>query len=218
MITALRVATQLIATVIAAELTFGFVHWVEDAYIREDTPLVGKLIGKPNTIHHHFPRYMTGHTWWKSAWVLVILSIILVSSAWFMRMLTWHVWLFTLLAANANEFHKWQHRTRKENGPVISFFQDVHILQSGKHHALHHTDPKNSHYCNITNFLNPILDGVRLWCILEWILKSTLGLKRRPDTSLRGCGPEPDWIAEFSPKKESQTRERFYAKLSEDSN
>ena len=101
---------------------------------------------------------------------------------------------------NANEFHKWEHRTRKENGHVISFLQDIHLLQTSKHHALHHTDPKNSHYCTITNVLNPVLDRIHFWDGLERILAKTIGLHRQPDTSVRGYGPGPAWLVAFSPQ------------------
>jgi plasmanylethanolamine desaturase len=189
---------QFIVTVFAAEFAAGCVHWIEDAYIRDTTPLVGRLIGRPNTVHHHYPRYMTRHSWWQSSWDLFLLAAMLILSAWCLPLLTWEVWLFALLAANANEFHKWEHRTRKENGKVITFLQDVRILQTGKHHAKNHTDPKNSHYCTITNFLNPLLDGVNFWNRLEWLLAKTIGLKRQPDTSVRGHGPGPAWLKEFA--------------------
>ncbi len=112
--------------------------------------------------------------------------------------MTWHVWLFATLTANANEFHKWEHRTRKENGRVISFLQDIRILQTSRHHAKHHTDPKNSHYCTTTNFLNPMLDGLRFWDGLELLLDKTTGLKRQPDTSVRGHGPGPAWLKNYA--------------------
>ncbi|MDB6015871.1 MAG: Kua-ubiquitin conjugating enzyme hybrid localization domain protein [Pedosphaera sp.] len=105
--------------------------------------------------------------------------------------------MFAIVAANANQIHKWAHRTRAENGPLISFFQNLGILQSTHHHALHHTDPKNSHYCTVTNLLNPILDGIRFWDGLEFALARTTGLQRRPDTSVRGHGPGPAWLTEY---------------------
>ena len=151
------------ATVFAAEFVAGLVHWFEDAYIRDNTPLVGKYIGRPNIVHHHYPRFMTRNTWWQSSWDLVLFSAFIVGGAWSVGLLTWHVWLFAILSANANEFHKWEHCTRKENGRLISFLQDLNILQSAKHHALHHTDPKNSHFCTITNVLNPVLDKIQFW-------------------------------------------------------
>ncbi len=188
---------QFFATIYVAEFAAGFVHWFEDAYIRNDILLIGRFIGRPNTVHHHYPRYMTRNSWWQSSWDLVLLAAALVVGAWWAGLLTWHVWLFAVLVANANEFHKWEHRTRKENGRLISFLQDIRILQTGEHHARHHTDPKNSHYCTITNFLNPVLDGVRFWDGLEWLLANTIRLKRQPDTSVRGCGPGPAWLTEF---------------------
>jgi ubiquitin-conjugating enzyme E2 variant len=185
-------------TVFAAELTAGLVHWFEDAYIRDTTPFVGRIIGRPNMVHHHYPRFMTRHTWWQSSWDLALVSALIVVVAWSVGLLTWHVWLFAILSANANEFHKWEHRTRKENGRIITFLQDIKFLQSAKHHAKHHTDPKNSHYCTITNVLNPVLDTVRFWSGLEWLLAKTIGLKRQPDTSIRGHGPGPAWLKEFA--------------------
>jgi ubiquitin-conjugating enzyme E2 variant len=186
-----------IGTVFSAEFVAGCVHWLEDAYVRDDTPFIGRFVGRPNTIHHHFPRHMTRHNWWQSSWDLMLLASIPVLVAWKLDCLTWQVWLFALVSANANEFHKWSHRTRKENGRLISFLQDALILQTAKHHARHHTDPKNSHYCTITNILNPILDNFRLWDRLEWALAKGIRLERRPDTSVRGCGPGPAWLAEF---------------------
>lgn len=189
---------QLPAVVAAAELAAGLVHWFEDAYIRDTTPVVGRLIGRPNMVHHHYPRFMTRHTWWQSSWDLILLAGMLALIAWVLGCLNWQVALFALLAGNANEFHKWAHRTRKENGRIISFLQDIHLLQSAKHHARHHTDPKNSHYCTITPFLNPVLDRVHFWAALEWLLAKTIKLVRQPDTSVRGHGPGPGWLKEYA--------------------
>ena len=140
---------------------------------------------------------MTRHTWWQSSWDLALLATLLVAGARCCGWLAWYVWLFALLAANANGFHKWEQRTRKENGRLISFLQDIRLLQTGKHHRRHYTDPKNSHYCTITNTLNPILDPVRFWDGLEWLPAKTIHLHRQPDTSARGCGPGPAWLPEF---------------------
>lgn len=140
---------------------------------------------------------MTRLNWWQSSWDLLVLSALLVVVAWWCHALTWHVWLFAILAANANQMHKWAHRTRAENGRIISFFQDIRVLQTAPHHARHHTDPKNSHYCTMTNVLNPVLDGIRFWDGLEFVLARTTGLQRRPDTSVRGHGPGPAWLAAY---------------------
>lgn len=195
--TALAIVIKFIVTVFAADFVAGVIHWLEDAYVHEDTPLIGKYIARPNIVHHHYPRYMTRHNWWQTSADLVVVSTVLVAAAWCLGLLTWEVGVFAILSANANEFHKWEHRTRKENGWLISFLQDIRLLQTARHHARHHTDPKNSHYCTITNFLNPILDGARFWDGLEWLLARTIRLERREDTSVRGHGPGPAWLAEY---------------------
>src|SRR6185312_15363038 len=128
MFTPIIILLRAVRTVFTAEFVTGIVHWFEDAYIREDTPLIGRHVARPNIVHHHYPRYMTRHTWWQSSWDLVLLSTVLVVVAWACHMLTWPVWVFAIVAANANQIHKWTHRTRTENGPIVSFFQDIGLL------------------------------------------------------------------------------------------
>jgi hypothetical protein len=62
---------------------------------------------------------------------------------------------------------------------------------------VHHTNPKEVHYCPITNVLNPLLDGVRFWEGLEWVLEHAFGLRRQPDSSVPGQGTAPAWITEL---------------------
>jgi ubiquitin-conjugating enzyme E2 variant len=188
---------QSFLVLLAADLAAGFIHWGEDAYVREDTPLIGKIIGRPNVIHHHLPRYMTRLNWLQSSWDLCLVSAAIVLAAGLLGVLTWHVWLFAAISANANQVHKWSHRTRKENGLLITLLQNLRLVQTPHHHAIHHTDPKNVHYCPITNFLNPLLDRARFWDALEWLLARTLHIQRQPDTSLAGSGPRPEWIQDL---------------------
>jgi plasmanylethanolamine desaturase len=188
---------QAAGVILAADFAAGLIHWIEDAYVREDTPFIGGWIGKPNTVHHHLPRRMTRNTWWQSNRELLLAMSALVIGAAMLGRLNWQVWLFAIVGGNANEVHKWSHRTRKENGRLISWLQDLRILQTPQHHAIHHTNPKDVKYCPITNVLNPALDGLRLWAGLEWLLEHSVGLKRQPDTSVPGQGTAPEWINEM---------------------
>lgn len=193
----ISIALQAAGIVLAADFAAGLIHWIEDAYIREDTPWVGCWIGRTNTMHHHLPRRMTRNTWWQSNWdLLLAMSLVVVVSALLGR-LTWQVGLFAIVAGNANEVHKWSHRTRRENGRLISLLQDLRLLQTPHHHAIHHTNPKEVHYCPVTNAVNPVLDTLRFWTGLEWLLEHTLGVKRQPDTSVPGQGVPPAWIIEM---------------------
>lgn len=193
----LLLSLQAAGVILAADFAAGFVHWIEDAYIREDTPWIGAWIGRPNTLHHHLPRRMTQNTWWQSNWDQMLLMLLLVAVAALTGRLTWQVWLFALVGGNANEVHKWSHRTRKENGWLISWLQDLRLLQTPRHHAIHHTNPKEVHYCPVTNLMNPVLDTLHFWSGLEWLLECSLGLKRQPDSSVPGQGVAPEWIREM---------------------
>ena len=201
---AIIVLLQIVLVLASADFLAGIVHWLEDAYIREDTPLIGTTIGRANVIHHHLPRHMTRNNWWQSSWDLVAFSAILLLIAWKLGILGWQTWLFAIVSANANEVHKWSHRTRRENGPIITFFQNIRLLQTPHHHAIHHTNPKNVHYCPITNLVNPLLDTIRFWDAVEWFLARTIGLHRRPDTSLPGHGPGPEWLKPLRVGKEQK--------------
>lgn len=188
------IGVQVLLVIMLADFVAGVIHWAEDAYIREDTPLIGSFIGRANVIHHHLPRYMTRNTWWQSSWDLLLVSGVVVFAAWRLNLLTWHVWLFAAISANANEVHKWSHRTRRENGRIITWLQNLRLLQTPQHHAVHHTNPKNVRYCPVTNLVNPILDRLHFWDGVEWLLAHSIGLQRRPDTSVPGSGPAPEWL------------------------
>src|SRR5438132_4521442 len=139
------VVLEVIITLFVADFISGLFHWLEDAYGREDWPITGRLVTRPNILHHHEPRYFTRHSWLHSSWDLACLCLLVLLAAWLTGLLTWQVWLFSSLGANANQIHKWAHRTPAENGRVISFLQRIRLLQTPRHHARHHTDPKNSH-------------------------------------------------------------------------
>lgn len=193
----ITLSLQAAGVILAADFVAGLVHWAEDAYIRENTPWLGTWIGRPNIVHHHLPRRMARHTWWESNRELLLAMGLMVIIAALLGCLTWQVWLFALVGGNANEVHKWSHRTRRENGAFITLLQDVRLLQTQHHHAVHHTNPKEVNYCPITNALNPVLDALRFWEGLEWLLARTLGLKRQPDSSVPGQGTVPEWIVEM---------------------
>lgn len=197
----LLIATEVFAILLLADFVSGLVHWLEDAYADESMPVIGPLVARANIVHHHFPRYFTRLTWWQSSWVLCLLSGVILAITWAAGWLGWQVGLLCLLSANANEIHKWAHRTSTENGPLITFLQRIRLIQTARHHAKHHTDPKDCHYCTTTNLLNPMLDHIGFWAGLEWLLASTVGLRRRIDTSVAGHGPGPTWLVDYAPRR-----------------
>ena len=196
---------QALGIVVLADFIAGVVHWLEDAYGTEDTPIIGPLLIRPNIVHHHFPRHFTRLTWWQSSWDLVLVGAVTLAAGAVWGFLSWQLGLLVVLSANANQVHKWSHRTRAENGKLISFLQDIRVLQTPRQHALHHTDPKNTFYCPITNFVNPVLERLHFWPRLEAVIERVTGVAHREDTSNRGAGPGPAWLAEFKPQRARAT-------------
>jgi plasmanylethanolamine desaturase len=63
--------------------------------------------------------------------------------------------------------------------------QKIKLLQTQRHHAKHHSGEKDSHYCSVTNFLNPILEELEFWKGLERFNEKYFGLKRRLDPTVK---------------------------------
>lgn len=193
----LLIAVEVIVIVGLADFVAGLVHWAEDAYFDENTPVIGRRIIVPNIVHHHLPRYFTRLSWWRSSADLVLVSLVTLAVALPLGWISWQLILFLAVSVNANHVHKLAHRTRAENGWFISKLQDWHILQTPRHHGLHHSDPKNTYYCPITNYVNPLLEKVQFWDRLEALIALRTGVKHRHDTAVRGQGPGPEWIEAY---------------------
>ena len=161
-----------LSTILLADFVTGFVHWLEDSFWTPDTPILGKWIVKPNLAHHKNGQDFLKKSWLESSWDLLIVGTLLILTSYFLKCLTWEVWLFSIIIINANQIHKWAHITRYQNKPkIVGFLQKIYVLQRTNHHGQHHRKPNNSHYCIVTNLLNPILDKILFWRALEYIFK-----------------------------------------------
>jgi plasmanylethanolamine desaturase len=186
---------KVVATWLVVDWISGVVHWCEDSYGRPSAPYIGRRITKPNLRHHFRPRAFVSNSWYSSSELLLCSCAAAVIVAGLLGRLSPMVVLGAALGANANQVHKWSHRTGTENGLLISLAQRLWLVQSPSHHMRHHAGGKDSHYCVLTSFLNPILDGCRFWRGLEWLL-GLVGLERRDDEAMLASVllEEPDFL------------------------
>ena len=194
----MMVLIHVIACVLVADFLSGLFHWLEDAYGREQWPITGKLITRPNILHHYDPAYFTRHSWFESAQVLLVIGLTVLLGAWALDLLSWEIILVAAIGVNANEIHKWAHQSRRKNGRLVSWLQDLGVLQSADHHAAHHRGEKSTHYCVVTNYLNPLLEWVGLWPSLERLILLVCRVQRRVDLSVQcsgRCGVPSDAIS-----------------------
>lgn len=181
----LEIIGKLLFCVFLTDFLSGLLHWLEDAYGNENWPLTGRLITRPNILHHYDPRYFTRYSWLYSARVLLVMGAIILLATYWGGFLNWMTLLVVAIGINANEIHKWAHRTKAENGPIITCGQWLGVLQSPNQHGKHHRGTKDTYYCVITDYLNPVLEAVRLWPTLEWLIYQLFGVRRRPDHSVK---------------------------------
>ncbi len=157
---------KLFFAVILADFFSGLIHWLEDIYAKPGMPFIHQ-IAVENELHHEKPRAFLEKNWWQSSWDSVLAASALLVGSWLLGVLNWPLVVFAILAANANQLHKWTHQNTQEKPKVVSLLQKWKVLQTCRHHAKHHSGEKNTHYCVITNLLNPALEKVNFWRRLE---------------------------------------------------
>ena len=87
--------------------------------------------------------------------------------------------LFVAIGVNANEIHKWNHLPARKRPRFIAALHSLRLLQTPQHHIKHHVAGKDTHYCVITNVVNPVVDAVRFWRILEKAIAVLFGAHKR---------------------------------------
>ena len=172
------IAVEFIAVWLLVDFVSGVVHWAEDSYGTENTPVIGRWIVGPNLLHHRNGSEFVRESWIASSWDLALVGAAILAAAGLAGVLTWHVGLFAVLGANANQIHKWNHMRNSSVPLAIRVLRRLCLLQSPRHHAQHHRGTKDSHYCVITMALNPLLDCVGFWRRLEKMLVPVLGFPR----------------------------------------
>jgi ubiquitin-conjugating enzyme E2 variant len=172
---------EAIAVLALVDLVSGLIHWVEDTFWTEKTPVLGRWVVTPNVLHHHSPSAFVEKSWLESSWDLLLLGLGILAAAWATHSLTWQVWLFVVVGANANQIHKWAHLPARRLPWAIRALQRVGVLQSSAHHAAHHRGAKNTAYCVITPWVNPVLDRLGVWRALERLLVRRGAARRRTD-------------------------------------
>ena len=179
------IAIEIFLCLLVADFASGVFHWLEDSYGDVEWPILGLYITRPNILHHYDPRhFVRNNTWFGRMRTLGILGLALLLAATAVNQLSWQVWVTILLGINANEIHKWSHCSSQENGTLINAMQQVGLIQSPLHHAQHHLGRRDSHYCVMTNYLNPVLDATRFWRNCEAALLHGVGLQKRMDPTL----------------------------------
>lgn len=169
----------LAAAIAMADLLSGFGHWVEDCWFGPDTPLMGRIV-RANILHHAEPAAFTGKPWHVTVKSTLPFSGGFALLLWSLGALTWWMGLAIGIATFSNQVHKWAHLPGASVPAAVRALQRWRVLQSPSHHARHHRGEKNTSYCVLTNWLNPVLDAIRFWRGLELLVRLATRAVPRP--------------------------------------
>jgi ubiquitin-conjugating enzyme E2 variant len=160
-----------------ADFFSGLVHWAADTYGSPTMPIFGGFV-RTFREHHADQHDITRHDTIETNG-----DVCIFSSPVHFTFLVWVESPFGLctlfgvfLGSYMNsQIHKWAHMQRP---PVlVRFIQRTRLFLSPTHHAQHHSGVHLTNYCITTGWMNGLLDQVRFFRGVEWVLLQ-LGLKR----------------------------------------
>lgn len=159
----------LIAGYLLADFTSAHFHWLEDTY---DFLPKNEIICN-NRLHHLEPRRIIETPFIKSIQGSALAVAPFLAAAIYLDVPDCIVYSL-LFTAMANWIHQMAHQTSKEikdASYIIWLLQKAGIMQSREHHRLHHfTKERETHYCVMTDYLNPLLEKIDYWRKLESLI------------------------------------------------
>ncbi len=182
-----------------AEFITGIFHFAEDNYgTQVSNKLIQQHIVIPNLEHHRLPLKMTQKSWLQTikatSYALIVFNIILIPICYLLNILNnisyQSVYFYVttnLFLCSANLIHKWAHTPKKQLPRIVKFLQDYNILQTHYNHSLHHLE-LNSDYCVMSNILNKILNNIRFWGGIEYIIKILFNISPRIEKTINMKG------------------------------
>jgi ubiquitin-conjugating enzyme E2 variant len=177
-------ALWVVACLFAVDLISGLIHWAEDTWTAPGaSKLFDKWVVLDNIEHHRRPGTIRAGHYWATNRVCIALSLFAGGVLMLFHVHAWQAYFIVALASQANQVHLWSHSANPPG--LVAFLQRFGILQSPAHHAEHHKRPYASRFCTMTNYFNPLLDEVRFWRGLEWLIASC-GVTVRRATAARG--------------------------------
>jgi ubiquitin-conjugating enzyme E2 variant len=166
----LKAALFVFAGLCLADFISGFVHWAADTYGSPTMPIFGGFV-RTFREHHADQHDITRHDTIETNGDVCIFS----SPVHFTLLLTVEnpfalstIFGLFLGSYTNSQIHKWAHMERPP--AWVRIVQRTRLFLSPTHHALHHCGPHLTNYCITTGWMNSLLDQIRFFRVLEWLL------------------------------------------------
>lgn len=166
--------TSVLLAYIAADFVSGFVHWLGDTFGEPDWFFLGPAFIMPFRYHHVDPKDITHHDFIEvngNSCIVLLLYLIPIYmlipaqlGGWGFGLCCFSVW-FAMFIFLTNQCHKWAHTENPP--PFIKRLQNWSLILSPENHNVHHTAPYKTYYCITSGWMNPVIERLHLWRILE---------------------------------------------------
>jgi len=176
-----------LAGLLGADFTSGFVHWLFDTWGRTTTPIVGQLAIRTFREHHVDARAMTRHGFVETNGHNIALSILpSVGGCLALRqptlghaLVAMSCFFLGLCVSMTSQIHKWAHMEQPPR--VVRTLQDAGLVIGARHHKRHHLWPHSSHYCITVGWMNAPLERLQFFPRLERIITALTGVTPRAE-------------------------------------
>lgn len=165
-----------VAGYLLADLVAGTVHWIADRHFDPATPGIGPMLIEPFRAHHDDPLSITRHDFFEVLGNNALVTIpAILALAWVPQpdssLAHFAVALGlsgTFFAVATNLFHAWAHAS--EPPRLARGLHACGLVLTPARHARHHRGAHDRAYCVTSGWLNPLLDGARVFARIDaWI-------------------------------------------------
>lgn len=171
-----------------ADLASAVVHFAADRFGSTETPVFGRNLIRSFREHHSDPKAMTHHDFITTTGDSCMLTVPVISgsllfvspeTAWGRFGLVF-VLFFVGGVFMTSQVHKWSHMDHVPR--VVATLQRWGLFLRPDDHRVHHTAPHDRAYATFTGWLNPLMDEIRFYVVVENTLRSTFGYPRPEET------------------------------------
>ena len=182
----LEISLMTVLGIMAADLLTGLIHWGCDTWGTPETPWIGRTLIRTFREHHVDPQSITRHDWAEIngeaclGATVIFTGLLLaapVSAEHFLSQ--WWLTSFIVAAMFTNQLHKWAHMPRPPR--LARWLQRCRLILTPAAHRHHHTRPFVHSYCITTGWMNPVLNTIGFWRLLERALHRQTGALPRQD-------------------------------------
>jgi plasmanylethanolamine desaturase len=175
----------------AADFLSGFIHWAGDTWGRVTTRWVGPRLLVPFRYHHLHPRDMLRSPFVTTNGDAAMVACLVLGAALLIPVDSFGFAAVFVVATGAwglptSQIHKWAHDPRPPR--VVRWLQGAGLILSPENHRRHHRTRLGPHYCITTGWCNPVLERLRFWKVLEWVVSRVANVQPRNDVDVKPVG------------------------------